>query len=161
MVPDILTSLGILGTFLGLVWGLRGFDPVSYEAHDFFRFISDQRHQGGLCHLDLRPEPVYGLFLLAEGAVLPAGGKLDNFLDKYYLCAVPPTDTTAMNHVLTNQQEQIRLSREQSKELGQQITAGFEHYVEPSMEHLNQTVDQFIQTITLNQKDLLEQVSAK
>ena len=32
MVPDILTSLGILGTFLGLVWGLRGFDPVSYEA---------------------------------------------------------------------------------------------------------------------------------
>ena len=32
MVPDILTSLGILGTFMGLVWGLRGFNPVSYEA---------------------------------------------------------------------------------------------------------------------------------
>ena len=30
MVPDILTSLGILGTFIGLVWGLRGFNPVSY-----------------------------------------------------------------------------------------------------------------------------------
>lgn len=32
MVPDILTSLGILGTFMGLVLGLRGFNPASYEA---------------------------------------------------------------------------------------------------------------------------------
>ena len=23
MIPDMLTSLGILGTFIGLVWGLR------------------------------------------------------------------------------------------------------------------------------------------
>ena len=32
MIPDILTSLGILGTFVGLVLGLRGFNPNSYEA---------------------------------------------------------------------------------------------------------------------------------
>ena len=32
MVPDIFTSLGILGTFLGLVWGLRDFQPTDYSA---------------------------------------------------------------------------------------------------------------------------------
>ena len=32
MVPDIFTSLGILGTFVGLVWGLRNFQPTDYEA---------------------------------------------------------------------------------------------------------------------------------
>ena len=32
MIPDILTSLGILGTFVGLVLGLRHFNPTSYEA---------------------------------------------------------------------------------------------------------------------------------
>ena len=32
LVPDIFTSLGILGTFLGLVWGLKNFDPNNYEA---------------------------------------------------------------------------------------------------------------------------------
>ena len=32
MIPDILTSLGILGTFVGLVWGLRNFEPSSYES---------------------------------------------------------------------------------------------------------------------------------
>ena len=28
MVPDIFTSLGILGTFVGLVWGLKNFEPI-------------------------------------------------------------------------------------------------------------------------------------
>ena len=32
LVPDILTSLGILGTFVGLVWGLRSFQPSTYET---------------------------------------------------------------------------------------------------------------------------------
>lgn len=27
MIPDIFTSLGILGTFIGLVWGLRTLNP--------------------------------------------------------------------------------------------------------------------------------------
>ena len=30
--PDIFTSLGILGTFVGLVWGLKNFEPSNYEA---------------------------------------------------------------------------------------------------------------------------------
>lgn len=32
MIPDIFTSLGILGTFIGLVWGLKNFEPSSYET---------------------------------------------------------------------------------------------------------------------------------
>ncbi len=32
MVPDILTSMGILGTFVGLVWGLRDFEPLNYDT---------------------------------------------------------------------------------------------------------------------------------
>ena len=32
MAPDIFTSLGILGTFVGLVWGLKNFEPSSYET---------------------------------------------------------------------------------------------------------------------------------
>lgn len=32
MIPDMLTSLGILGTFIGLVWGLKNFNPANYDA---------------------------------------------------------------------------------------------------------------------------------
>ena len=32
MAPDIFTSLGILGTFIGLVWGLKNFQPVAEFA---------------------------------------------------------------------------------------------------------------------------------
>ena len=43
-----------------------------------------------------------------RGAITGMSESLDNFLDKYYLCAVSPTDATAMNHVLSNQKESIR-----------------------------------------------------
>ena len=32
MAPDLFTSIGILGTFVGLVWGLKDFQPANYEA---------------------------------------------------------------------------------------------------------------------------------
>ena len=32
MAPDLFTSIGILGTFVGLVWGLKDFQPSDYEA---------------------------------------------------------------------------------------------------------------------------------
>lgn len=32
LIPDVLTSLGILGTFIGLVFGLKNFEPSDYEA---------------------------------------------------------------------------------------------------------------------------------
>jgi hypothetical protein len=32
LVPDVMTSLGILGTFVGLVWGMKSFDTSSFDV---------------------------------------------------------------------------------------------------------------------------------
>ena len=40
MAPDIFTSLGILGTFIGLVWGLKNFQPTDYEVMTNFCICS-------------------------------------------------------------------------------------------------------------------------
>ena len=159
MVPDILTSLGILGTFVGLVWGLRGFDPQTYEA--MTSSVSSLVDGIKVAFIT----SIYGITLSMvfsywlRGALSRVSESLDNFLDKYYLCAVTPTDATAMNHVLANQKEQTRIMQEMTEGMAEQMAVSFESYVAPAMDHMNETMDNFTQVVTLNQEQLLENIS--
>lgn len=161
MVPDILTSLGILGTFVGLVWGLRGFDPVSYEA----MASSITSLVDGIKVAFITS--IYGITLSMafsywlRGALSGVSESLDNFLDKYYLCAVPPTDATAMNRVLSNQKKQIKATETMSQELTGQLAESIESQFGPAMEQLNGTMDQFTRVVTLQQKELLQNIAAQ
>ncbi len=161
MVPDILTSLGILGTFVGLVWGLRGFDPVSYES--MASSVSSLVDGIKVAFIT----SIYGITLSMafsywlRGALSRVSESLDNFLDKYYLCAVPPTDATAMNRVLSNQKKQIRATESMSQELASQMAEGFATHMEPVMEQLNATMDHFTQVVTLQQEELLQNIAAQ
>ena len=158
-MPDILTSLGILGTFVGLVWGLRGFDPQTYEA--MTSSVSSLVDGIKVAFIT----SIYGITLSMvfsywlRGALSRVSESLDNFLDKYYLCAVTPTDATAMNHVLANQKEQTRVMQEMNEGMAEQMAVSFENYVAPAMDHMNETMDNFTQVVTLNQEQLLENIS--
>lgn len=159
MVPDILTSLGILGTFVGLVWGLKGFDPQTYEA--MTSSVSSLVNGIKVAFIT----SIYGITLSMafsywlRGTVSRVSESLDNFLDKYYLCAVPPTDATAMNHVLSNQREQTKVMQGLASELAGQVAASFDEHFGPAMEHMNATMDSFTQVVTLQQEQLLENIA--
>ena len=73
MAPDIFTSLGILGTFVGLVWGLKNFEPTNYEAMttgcipDFHLWYRDVHrlqlwYEIGVFFSDIQPPEISGLF---------------------------------------------------------------------------------------------------
>ena len=159
MVPDILTSLGILGTFVGLVWGLRGFDPQTYEA--MTSSVSSLVNGIKVAFIT----SIYGIALSMvfsywlRGALARVSESLDNFLDKYYLCAVPPTDATAMNHVLSNQKEQTKVIQGMAEDVAEQMSASFEEYVTPSLVQMNQTMESFTQVVTYGQEQMLENVA--
>ena len=159
MIPDILTSFGILGTFLGLVWGLRGFNPVSYE--EMTTSVSSLINGIKVAFVT----SIYGLTLSIafsywlRGSLTRVSESLDNFLDKYYLCAVPPTDATAMNHVLANQKEQIKAAKDMTKDVSEQMAVSFEHYVEPAIDQLTRTMADFTHVVAENQEDLLRNVA--
>ena len=161
MVPDILTSLGILGTFVGLVWGLRGFNPTSYEAMS----SSVEALIDGIKVAFVTS--IYGLSLsLAfqywlRGALTSVSESLDRFLDTYYTCAVPPTDATAMNHVIANQNTQTKLMQQMQKDLSEQVAQSLSNNISPMIEHLDHTMDDFSQTVTLNQERLLENIAER
>ena len=161
MIPDILTSLGILGTFLGLVLGLRGFNPTSYEAMS----SSVEALIDGIKVAFVTS--IYGLSLsLAfqywlRGALTSVSESLDRFLDTYYTCAVPPTDATAMNHVIANQNTQTKLMQQMQKDLSEQVAQSLSNNISPMIEHLDHTMDDFSQTVTLNQERLLENIAER
>ena len=110
---------------------------------------------------------IYGIVLSMtfgywlRGALSEVSESLDNFLDKYYLCAVPPTDATAMNHVLSNQKEQTKVMKGMAAELAEQVASSFEDHVGPAMDHMNQTMEHFTDVVTLNQEQLLENISKR
>lgn len=161
MLPDILTSLGILGTFMGLVWGLRGFNPVSYEA--MASSISSLVDGIKVAFIT----SIYGIVLSMvfsywlRGALSRVSESLDNFLDKYYLCAVPPTDATAMNHVLSNQKAQIKATESIGQELSAQMAESIERQMGPALAHLNSTMENFSEVVTLNQQELLQNIASQ
>lgn len=161
MVPDILTSLGILGTFVGLVWGLRGFDPVSYET--MASSVSSLVNGIKVAFIT----SIYGITLSMafsywlRGALSGLSESLDNFLDKYYLIAIPPTDATAVNRVLSNQKKQIKATESMSQELSSQMAESFESHMGPAMEQLNATMDHFTEVVTLHQEELLQNIAAQ
>ena len=121
LVPDVLTSLGILGTFMGLVWGLKGFNPVSYEAM-----------AGSITSLIdgikvAFVTSIYGIALSVAYSysvkenVSAMAESLDRFTDMYYLCAVPPTDTAAMNRIADSTRENTTAVKGMSSQIAQQI----------------------------------------
>ena len=161
MVPDILTSLGILGTFLGLVLGLRGFNPASYEAMS----SSVESLIDGIKVAFVTS--IYGLSLsLAfsywlRGCLTSVSESLDRFLDAYYTCVVPPTDATAMNHIIANQNSQTKLMQQMQKDLAKEVAASLSSSIEPMVAHLDKTMDEFTDAVTMNQEKLLENIGER
>ena len=160
MVPDVLTSLGILGTFIGLVLGLRGFNPVSYEAmaSSITSLIDGIKVAFVSSIFGITLSLAYNYWL--RGALTSLSESLDNFTDKYYLCAVSPTDATAMNHVLANQKEQTRVLTGMTDTLTDKLAVSMADHLDPVMSQMNHTLDHFVDTVTLNQQELMETIAA-
>ncbi len=161
MVPDILTSLGILGTFMGLVLGLRGFNPASYEAMS----SSVEALIDGIKVAFVTS--IYGLSLsLAfsfwlRGTLTSVSESLDRFLDAYYTCVVPPTDATAMNHIIANQNSQTKLMQQMQKDLAKEVAQSLSTSIAPMVAHLDKTMDGFTDAVIMNQEKLLENIGER
>ena len=161
MVPDILTSLGILGTFMGLVLGLRGFNPASYEAMS----SSVESLIDGIKVAFVTS--IYGLSLsLAfsywlRGTLTSVSESLDRFLDAYYTSVVPPTDATAMNHIIANQNSQTRLMQQMQKDLAKEVAQSLSTSIAPMVAHLDKTMDEFTDAVTMNQEKLLKNIGER
>ena len=156
LVPDILTSLGILGTFIGLVIGLRGFNPSSYEAMaSSITTLMDGIKVAFVTSIDGIALSVAYSYCL-RGAVSELAESLDNFTDKYYLCAVSPHDDGSMARILDNQLQQLQTMQQ----LEERMAAAVANSLSPVLSQMNQTLKHFSDTVTMQQEEMLENIAA-
>ena len=156
LVPDILTSLGILGTFIGLVIGLRGFNPSSYEAMaSSITTLMDGIKVAFVTSIDGIALSVAYSYCL-RGAVSELAESLDNFTDKYYLCAVSPHDDGSMARILDNQLQQLQTM----EQLEERMASAVANSLSPVLKQMNQTLQHFSDTVTMQQEELMENIAA-
>ena len=158
LVPDILTSLGILGTFVGLVWGLRSFQPSTYETMT----SSVASLVDGIKVAFMTS--IYGLLLsILCSSSIKTGyqamtGALNQFLDRFHTRVVPSAEMEAQNRLVNNQKEQNELMRDLSKEFSDQVAHGFAANMAPTLEKINTQLGSMMTSISTSQQMFLQDI---
>lgn len=158
LVPDILTSLGILGTFLGLVWGLRSFQPSTYEAMT----SSVASLVDGIKVAFMTS--IYGLLLsiLFSSSLRTVYQSMSTamnlFLDRFHTRVVPSAEMEAQNILINNQKEQNEMMRTLTREFSDQVAHGFAENLTPTLERINLQMGTMMTTVSNNQQMFLKDI---
>ena len=158
MIPDILTSLGILGTFVGLVWGLKNFDPANYEA--MTSSVSSLVEGIKVAFLT----SIYGLALaLVYTYNMKTGydslmGSLQDFLDKFHTYVMPSAEMESRNILVSCQQEQTEAMNRMAEQFSAQLADSFEKVITPAFRKMNQSLDLMVTTINKGQSEMIREV---
>ena len=158
LVPDILTSLGILSTFVGLVWGLRSFQPSTYET--MTSSVSSLVDGIKVAFMT----SIYGLLLsILCSSSIKTGyqamtGALNQFLDRFHARVVPSAEMEAQNILVNNQKEQNALMRGLASEFSDQVAHGFAENMAPTLEKINTQLGSMMTSISTNQQMFLQDI---
>ncbi len=160
-VPGVMTGLGILGTFVGLSLGLQGFNTgttaqITGSIEPLMNGIKVAFHTS-----------IYGMvFSLVFNYVYKkrlddAEAALDLFLRNFRKYVLPDTQKEGVNKLLELQKEQTKAILALSEAFTVKLPEGLKTYLEPRLDHLDDTIDSFSRMATRNQMDQLERVVEK
>ncbi len=158
MVPEVLTSLGILGTFVGLVWGLRSFEPSTYET--MTNSVSSLVDGIKVAFMT----SIYGLLLsILFSSSLKTGyqimeNAMNRFLDRFHTRIVPSAEMEVKNALINNQKEQNEMMRTLTREFSDQVAHGFAENMAPTLEKINLQLGSMMTSITSNQQLFLKDI---
>ena len=151
LIPDILTSLGILGTFVGLVMGLREFDPSGYEqmAGSVSPLINGIKVAFITSIYGISLSLAYSFDLRSEFANLSA--LTEEFLDTYYLNVRPPYEVDSLSRLLGKEKTRREMTEELTGIFVEQMTKSFEQVITPAFGRMTNGINHIVDTFTQNQ----------
>lgn len=158
MIPDLLTSLGILGTFVGLVMGLREFDPSGYVqmAGSVTPLINGIKVAFITSIYGISLSLAFSFNLRSEFGYLSA--TVEEFLEAYYLYVRPPYEVDSLSKLLETQKSQEELQNEMNSLFVQQMVQSFEHVLTPAFNRMNDGLNQVVESFTENQQKAVSQI---
>lgn len=158
LVPDILTSLGILGTFVGLVMGLREFDPSGYEqmAGSITPLINGIKVAFITSIYGISLSLAFSFNLRSEFANLSA--RTEEFLDTFYLHVRPPYEMDSLSRLLEGQRSREDMTRDLTTLFVEQMGKSFEEVITPAYDRMSEGISHIVDTFTQSQAQVMTQV---
>lgn len=155
LIPDVLTSLGILGTFIGLVVGLKNFEPSNYEAMtNSVASLVDGIKVAFLTS-------IYGLSLSlvfgygTKSAYSSLMDSLQRFMDKFHSMVIPSAEAETRNIMVNYQEEQTEAIMKMTEQFSEHLANSFEKVITPSFRKMNQSMDILTETMAKGQEEMM------
>ena len=158
MVPDIFTSLGILGTFVGLVWGLKDFRTTDYASMT----TSVASLVDGIKVAFLTS--IYGI---AFSIIYTAGMKteysgmsenLTDFMERFHAYVLPTAENESRNLLVASQKVQTNAMNQMTRQFSTQLADSFEKVITPTFQKMNASLDTMVNTVTQCQEEAIRQI---
>lgn len=157
-MSGIMTGLGILFTFIGLVYGLRNFDASSVDVMQ----TSTQALMAGIkiAFLTSIFGLVYSLLfgLCYKKLLRQSMQALYDFQDAYAERVRPSREHTVQNTILRLQEEQIETLEQFGSSVGQQVGQAVVDVMQPVTDTLQRTISQYVTVAIEDQRAGMERV---
>ena len=156
MAPDIFTSLGILGTFIGLVVGLKDFEPSNYEA--MTSSVSSLVDGIKVAFLT----SIYGLSLslvfsyALKSAYASLTDSMSEFMDYFHNLVIPSAEAETRNIMVNYQEEQTKAIQKMTDQFSEHLANSFEKVITPSFRKMNQSMDILTETMAKGQEEMMK-----
>ncbi|MEG0742583.1 MAG: MotA/TolQ/ExbB proton channel family protein [Clostridia bacterium] len=157
LIPGLLTSLGILGTFLGMMEGLSGVNFTNAEGtiKSIPTLLSGMRFAFATSVAGISCSLFFNMFnRMASGRACRA---LDNFEDAFYELAMPRPLQPEVQLMCQKQDEDARMSR-LAESVGSHVAASLEMALGRAMAPLTQSLDTFIKGATQEQVEGIRRI---
>ena len=158
MAPDIFTSLGILGTFVGLVWGLKDFNPTGYEAMTTsVASLVDGIKVAFLTSIyGIAFSIVYTTCMKTEYSAMSQN--LTIFLERFHAYVLPSAENESRNLLVASQKVQTNAMHTLAQQFSTQLAGSFEKVITPTFEKMNSSMDVMLSTVTQCQEEAVRQI---
>lgn len=158
MIPDLLTSLGILGTFFGLVMGLRSFDPSGYEqmAGSVTPLINGIKVAFITSIYGISLSLAFSFNLRSEFSNLSS--LIEEFLDAYYLNVRPPYEVDSLARLLDGQKSRDEMTKDLTTVFVEQMAKSFEEVITPAYSRMTEGINHVVESFTQSQAQVMTQV---
>lgn len=156
VIPGLCTSLGILGTFIGLSMGLNGLDVM--EITSYMQLTSGIALAFNTSIVGIIASMTFNI--IYRYAVGKARSALDNFTTAFYTYGIPqPPDPTTQ--ILAYQRGQAAAMDQLAEDLGSQMGGEIQRAIATAMAPTQRAMNDFIGAATRAQIDGLDQVVSR
>lgn len=158
MAPDIFTSLGILGTFVGLVWGLKNFEPANYElmTNSVSALVDGIKVAFLTSIYGISLSIIYSCGMKSEYSSMSEG--LQGFLGKFHTFVMPTAESESMNLLVSSQKNQTAAMNQMAEEFSVKMADSFEKVITPTFKKMNESLDVLVSAVIRCQEDAVKEI---